>query len=243
MTEPWTGKVYWLVGASEGLGRALAQSLSAAGAELALSARSEDRLLDLAAGLPSRATVAPLDLRDPESVRAAYRKLPEIDGIIYCAGSYEPMSAAEWDMGAVETMFDVNLVGAARVLGAAMPALTRRGRGHIVLIGSLAGLVGLPRAIGYGSSKAGLIHLAECLRADLDPSAFKVQVINPGFIETRLTDKNDFKMPFIMSPEAAAARTRRLMEGGAFRGYFPRRFALMFRIARLLPDWLYFKLV
>ncbi len=243
MSAAWSGKTYWLIGASEGLGRALARQLAAAGARLCLSARSEERLRTLAAEIGGDALVAPLDLTQPESVASAFARLPPLDGLIYCAGAYEPVSAMAWRADDVELMFEVNLLGAARSLGLAVPAMVAKGRGHIVLIGSLAGIVGLPRSIGYGSSKAGLMHLAECLRADLPRDAFKVQAINPGFIETRLTEKNDFRMPFILSPEDAATRTRRLMEGGGFRSYFPRRFAALFRAARLLPDWLYFRLV
>ncbi len=243
MSDPWRGKCYWLVGASEGLGRALAERLSAAGATLYLSARNADRLQELADALPGPAVVAPLDLRDAATVAKAFARIDRpLDGMIFCAGLYEPLDAAHWDADAVEAMCDVNFTGAARVLGQAVPAMLAQGRGHIVLIGSLAGLVGLPRSIGYGASKAGVIHMAESLRADL-PDAIKVQVINPGFIKTRLTDKNDFKMPFILSAEDAAARTVRLMERGRFRGYYPWRFAALFRAARLLPDWLYFRLV
>lgn len=239
----WKDKTYWLVGASEGLGRALAYELSEAGATLVLSARNRARLEELAAGAPGPARVAPLDLRDSASVAKAAEEIGPVDGLIYCAGLYEPIAATAWDAAAVEAMCDVNLTGAARTLGAAMPAFLEQGRGHIVLIGSLAGLGGLPGSIGYGASKAGLIQLAESLHIDLPRPAFKVQVINPGFIETRLTAKNDFSMPFILSAEDAARRTRQLMERGGFRSYFPRRFALMFRLGRLLPDWLYFRLV
>ena len=243
MKRDFTGKTYWLIGASEGLGRALAHELALAGAHVCLSARTADRLRELADELPRPATVAPLDLRDTASVQAAYADLPPLDGIVFSAGAYDPITAAEWDADAVETMFDVNLVGAARALGLALPDMISRKRGHIVLIGSIAGLTGLPGAIGYGASKAGLIHLGENLRADLDPIRYDVQVINPGFIETRLTDKNDFKMPFIMSAEEAAQRTFKLMQGNKFRGYYPNRFAALFRLGRLLPDWLYFRIV
>lgn len=239
----WAGKTYWLIGASEGLGRALAVELSDAGAELVLSARSQDRLEDLAASLSGPAIVAPLDLRDAKSVADAFAELPALDGMIFCAGAYEPILATAWDARAVETMCNVNLTGAVRALGAAVPAFLAQGAGHIVLIGSLAGLGGLPGSIGYGASKAGLIQLAESLFIDLPRPAFKVQLINPGFIETRLTAKNDFKMPFLLTASEAARRTREIMERQAFRGYFPRRFSMLFRAGRLLPDWLYFRLV
>ncbi len=131
----WRGKTYWIVGASEGLGRALAHELHAQGAALALSARNEQRLGDLASDLGG-AYVAPLDVRDAASVRAAFATLPPLDGVIYAAGVYEPMGAHDWDPPAVEAMCDVNFTGAARVFGEAVPALVRRGGGHIVTVPS-----------------------------------------------------------------------------------------------------------
>ena len=161
------GKTYWLVGASEGLGRELARLLAAEGARLCLSARNGGRLKELSGELPAEPVCAPCDIRDTASVAAAFAKLPPIDGVIFNAGVYEPVDALEWNADAVEAMCDVNFTGAARVLGQAVPALTAQGRGHIVLIGSLAGYRGLPRAIGYASSKAAVMHLAECLAIDL----------------------------------------------------------------------------
>src|SRR5690606_12061583 len=185
----WPGRHYWIVGASDGLGLEIARALSAARARLTLSARRRDRLEALAASLPNAAVVAPGDVRDPASVRAVHAGAAPLDGLIYCAALYEPMRAQDWDADAVEAMCDVNFTGAARVLGAAVPAMAQRGRGHVVLIGSQAGRRGLPGAIGYGASKAALIHLAENMRADL-PRGVRVQVINPGFIRSRLTAKN-----------------------------------------------------
>tara|TARA_R110002096_G_scaffold13392_2_gene47567 strand:- start:97 stop:840 length:744 start_codon:yes stop_codon:yes gene_type:complete len=243
MSDAWQGKTYWLVGASEGLGRCLAQQLAAAGAKLCVSARSEGRLQELADSLTTDTIIAPCDVRDTGSVRTAFERLPPLDGVIYNAGVYEPVSAQSWDVDAVEAMCDVNFTGAARVLGEAVPSLVARGGGHIALVGSLAAWRGLPGAIGYASSKAGLVSLAECLRIDLSAPAFKVQVVNPGFIKTRLTEKNDFEMPDIMTPEAAANRVRRAMESEKFRTDFPGSLAWKFRLLHYLPDSLYFKIM
>ena len=238
-----TGKTYWLVGASEGLGRALARELSAAGARLCLSARNGSRLAELSGELREDTVITTCDIRQTASVEQAFRQLPSIDGLIFNAGTYDPVSATKWDAAAVEAMCDTNFTGAARVLGCAMPHFVEQGHGHIVLIGSLAGYRGLPGAIGYASSKAALMNLAESLRIDLPAPAFNVQMINPGFIETRLTAKNNFDMPHIMTAEAAAREVLRAMENGRFRNDFPRAFARRIRIARHLPDWLYFRLL
>jgi NADP-dependent 3-hydroxy acid dehydrogenase YdfG len=238
----FAGQRYWLVGASEGLGRALAEQLSAAGADLVLSARSADRLQELADSLPGRADVVALDIADSASVRAAGETVSDIDGLVFLAGLYWPMRAQDWDPDRVEAMFDVNLTGAARVLGQVVPGFTARDRGHIVLTGSLSGFRGLPGAIGYGASKAGLMHLAECLQADLHRTGVRVQLINPGFIRTRLTDKNAFQMPFIMDPDEAARHMMAAMRASRFQSNFPRVFSWLFRGAQFLPAWAYFRL-
>ncbi|WP_296479238.1 SDR family oxidoreductase, partial [Roseinatronobacter sp.] len=155
-----SGKTYWIVGASEGLGRALAQKLSKAGCTLVLSARSADSLQALADSLPGEARIVPCDVSDRDSVVRAAQELGEVDGLVFLAGVYWPFSATEWHPEQTEAMFDVNLTGAARVLGQVVPAMVKRGAGHIVITGSLSGYRGLPGSIGYSSSKAGLMHLA-----------------------------------------------------------------------------------
>ncbi|NKX44906.1 SDR family NAD(P)-dependent oxidoreductase [Roseicyclus persicicus] len=238
----WSGKRYWLVGASEGLGRALALKMSRAGVELVLSARSMERLEALAAELPGRATCVAMDIADRDSVARAWSEVGEIDGMVFLAGVYWPVPATNWDAEAVETMFDVNLTGAARVLGHVVPAFVARNAGHIVLTGSLSGFRGLPGAIGYAASKAGLYSLAESLDGDLKDTRVDVQLVNPGFIKTRLTDKNDFSMPFIMEPEPAADIFFQHMCGSRFARSFPTLFSLAFRGSAFLPHGLYRRL-
>lgn len=235
----WKGRTYWLIGASEGLGRALAKELDAKGARLVLSARTAERLEALAKELEGEARIVPCDVTDAASVAAAWKAVGEIDGVVYLPGLYDPMTAREWDAETALAICDVNFMGAVRVLGHAVPEFVRRDAGHIVLIGSLAGYRGLPGAIGYGASKAGLMHLAENLRADLWRSGVRVQVMNPGFIRTRLTDKNRFRMPFLMEPDEAARIVRKAMERPVFKRDFPWGFSLVFRAGRLLPQWLY----
>jgi short-subunit dehydrogenase len=233
------GRRYWLVGASAGLGHAIARKLADEGASLVLSARNAAELQALAGQLSTECMVAPCDVQDRSSVEAAIRAAPPIHGVIFCAGVYDPLRAQDWDAEKIETMCDVNFTGCARVLGAALPSLLDQGHGHIVLIGSLAGLRGLPGSQGYGASKAGVIHMAQQLRVDLPSDRFTVQLMNPGFIRTRLTDKNAFPMPFLMSPENAAHRIVQAMHTRRFSTCFPGRFAALFHLIGLLPDILY----
>ncbi|WP_435136940.1 SDR family NAD(P)-dependent oxidoreductase [Pseudopelagicola sp. nBUS_19] len=235
------GKTYWLVGASEGLGRALAQALSAKGARVILSARNVQRLAALSNDLDNSVAL-PVDVTKATSVAAAAREIfnrPEkLDGMIYCAGAYEPMRAQDWDSTAAELMGEVNYMGAMRVLSHVVPAMVAKKSGHIVLIGSLAGFRGLPGAIGYGSSKAAVMHIAENLHADLHSTGVQVQCLNPGFIETRLTNKNQFSMPQLMKADQAANFCMRAMSKTGFSASFPAPFSLLFTLGRFMPlNW------
>ena len=241
MTD-WQGKRYWLVGASEGLGREVAFCLSRAGAEVIVSARSEDRLKDLVADLPGNASYVTVDVTDRAAVEAAATEIGDIDGVVYLAGVYWPMKAQEWDNEKADMMGEVNFLGASRVVGSVIKDMVAKNAGHIVLVGSLSGFRGLPGAIGYSSSKAGMMSLAESMQADLRTSPINVQLINPGFIKTRLTDKNDFNMPFIMSPEDAAKEVFEHMNTDHFKKSFPMYFSWVFRLSQFMPDWMYYRL-
>ncbi|MTI01496.1 SDR family oxidoreductase [Roseibium sp. RKSG952] len=234
------GKTYWIIGASEGLGLALAKALSRQGARLILSARNADRLSEICDTL-SDARAVPVDVTDLNAVRDAVSEAGDIDGLVYNAGAYEPMKAADWDTEAALAMSDVNFTGALRVLGETVPGFVRAARGDITLIGSLAGYHGLPAAIGYGSSKAALISLAETMRHDLAGTGVTVRIVNPGFIKTRLTEKNNFKMPMLMTPEDAADRVLRAMSRRRFRTDFPAPFSWAIRFLDYVPDFLVYR--
>lgn len=240
--KTWQGKRYWLVGASEGLGREVAFALSRAGAEVIVSARSEDRLQSLVAELPGKASYVTVDVIDRNAVEKAAQDIGHIDGMVYLAGVYWPMKSQEWDNEKADLMAQVNYLGASRCVGAVIGPMVERGDGHIVLTGSLSGFRGLPGAIGYSASKAGLMALGESMQADLRTSPIQVQVINPGFIKTRLTEKNDFNMPFIMEPEAAAREVFEHMNTDDFKKSFPTVFSWMFRLSQFMPDWMYYRL-
>lgn len=236
----FAGKTYWLIGASEGLGRALAKRLDAEGAHLILSARNAERLEDLREELTT-AHVLPLDVTDTDAVRAAAASVGPVDAVVYNAGAYEPMHATDWDSDAALRMSDVNFTGALRVLGEVVPTFVRKGRGDITLVGSLAGYRGLPAAIGYGASKAALVSLAETMRFDLKGTGVTVRLVNPGFIKTRLTEKNSFSMPMLMTPEGAAERVLSAMRKHRFRTDFPAPFSWVIRILGYVPDWLIYR--
>lgn len=235
------GQTWWLIGASEGLGRALAQRMAERGTALILSARQADKLAELAATLPGARALA-MDVTDPQSVSAAAEQAGAVDGVIYLSGAYWPMRAQDWDTERVLAMLDVNLNGAVRVLGAVLPGMVARGQGRVLLTGSLSAYRGLPGAIGYGASKAGLMNLAQSLQCDLRGTGVRVQLANPGFIKTRLTDLNRFDMPFLMEPDAAAGHMLRILDGRRGTNAFPTLFSWLFRAGRLLPDALWHRI-
>ncbi|MCV6586427.1 MAG: SDR family NAD(P)-dependent oxidoreductase [Marinibacterium sp.] len=238
----WAGRRYWLVGASDGLGAALAHVLSDAGADLVLSARSADRLEALAADLPGPAQTVVMDVADDASVAQAAAQVGDVDGMVFLAGVYWPMPATDWQSEQATAMADVNFTGLMRVLGQVVPQMVARDVGHIVITGSLSGFRGLPGAVGYAASKAGTMVLAESLYADLRRTGVRVQLANPGFIRTRLTDKNSFSMPFIMEPEEAAQIMFDHMNSARFKRSFPLGFSWLFRLAQFLPDWAYYRI-
>jgi len=230
------------VGASEGLGRALALKMSQAGAELILSARNSQRLVELSADLPGPSQVLAMDISDTDSVARAGGELRDIDGVVFLAGVYWPMPAKDWNGADALAMANINFTGAFRVLDQVMEQFLSVDKGHIVITGSLSGFRGLPRSIGYSASKAGVMALAESLYADLRTTGIRVQIANPGFIKTRLTEKNSFNMPFIMSADEAADHMMRHMRSTRFKYSFPTLFSWLFRSGQFLPDWLYYRI-
>ncbi len=246
---PLAGRHYWLVGASSGIGRHLALRLAQAGVVVTASARDEKALSTLVDEMvPVQTTrgghaAVPVDVTSRVGTMRVFDHLRPLDGVIYCAGAYEPMSAQSPNLSALETMVDINLTGALRVLAACVPAFCQQGSGHVMLIGSLSGYRGLPNAWGYGATKAALMHLAENLRCDLRGSGVAVQICNPGFVSTRLTDKNHFRMPLLMTPTAAAERIVRGMTQGRFEIAFPWAMTVALKWLAALPRPLYFSLL
>lgn len=244
MTD-WQGRRVWLVGASTGIGLACAQALRAAGAQVVVSARQPQSVLDWAAQDAGVRWCA-LDVGDPAQVQATARALlaeGPLDMVVYAAGYYRAQRATAIDMGELLQHDKVNYQGALQVIHAVLPAMLARGSGHISLLSSVAGWRGLPNGLAYGPTKAALTHLAETLYMDLQDPGIGVSVVNPGFVATPLTAQNQFTMPALISPEQAARAMLRGWAKGQFDIHFPKRFTLWLKLLRLLPYRLYFPLV
>ncbi len=241
----WRGKTVWLVGASSGIGEATASALHALGAMVIVSARNAQALQVFQQQHPG--TVAlPLDVTDARAVRAAAERLHAVgplDCVVYCAGHYNAMRGFAMQLPDMLRHVDVNYHGALYVLDAVLPAMLANGKGHISLVGSVAGYRGLPNSLAYGPTKAALINLAETLYLDLKDKGIGVSLINPGFVQTPLTAGNDFAMPALLTPQQAASAIVKGWARGAFEIHFPKRFTLWMKALRLLPNRLFFNLV
>lgn len=242
----WHNKRVWIVGASTGIGAETARMLLAKGARVALSARRTEMLNEIANANPN-ALVAAMDVTDHATVLAARDAiLQQWDGfdlILLVAGSYQEMRADSFDLAVANQMLDLNLRGVLNCLDAVLPKLLAQGEGGIGIVASVVGFSGLPKALIYGPTKAALINLCESLYLDLHPRGIAVHLITPGFVDTPLTQKNDFPMPALMSGTDAAQALVHGLERGQFHIHFPRRFTNFLRLLRLLPYRMYFWLI
>jgi NAD(P)-dependent dehydrogenase (short-subunit alcohol dehydrogenase family) len=240
----WRGKRVWLVGASTGIGRAVAERLHALGANVIVSARSLAPLQDLAQSCPGL-QMMPLDATDQAAVIAAAAQLQQggaLDLVMYCAGIYQPLRAQEMKCETMAQHMNVNYLGAVYVTQAVMPAMRAAKRGHLSYVSSVAGFRGLPKSLAYGPTKAALINMAEALYIDLHDEGLGVSVINPGFVDTPLTAQNTFHMPALIQPAQAAIEIIAGWESGKFEMHFPKRFTQWLKVLRSAPYSVYFSM-
>ena len=242
----WPDARVWVIGASTGIGAAVARMLLARGARVALSARSADKLREVA-GANVNALVEPLDFTQTAAVAAAWERIRAawggVDLVLIVAGTHEEIRAWELTEGKSRALLEVNLHGVVNTTAAVVPGLLAQGRGALGIVSSVAGYRGLPKALVYGASKAALINFGEALYLDLHPKGLGVYLINPGFVRTPLTDRNAFRMPHLITAEQAADEIVAGLAAGDFEIHFPRAFTRQLKLMRLLPYRWYFALV
>ncbi len=232
----------WITGASGGIGRAVALKLASAGWTVYATARSEDDLNTLAGEAETlTGKVIPLvgDVTDAERMRACVKEITASHTLaltILNAGIYTPMRATNFKADTAAKMLRVNLEGVTNALDPLLEYLIDRGSGHVAITASVAGYRGLPDAAVYSATKAGLIAMCEALAMDLVDLGVRISVINPGFVETEATSVNAFEMPFLMTPDEAAARIVNGLGKPGFEIVFPRRFAFLMRVIGWLPN-------
>lgn len=237
----------WIVGASYGIGAALAERLAADGKTVWASARSKDKLEALVAKHPGRIHALPLDVTDKAAVKAALATIEAAAGppdiVVLNAGSHHPVAARDFKADDLRKLMELNVMGVANGIEAVLPGMLERNAGRLAVVASVAGYAGLPTSAYYGCSKGGVINMIESLNFDLRQTGVKLQLVNPGFVKTPLTDKNDFAMPFLIPAETAARTIAKGLESERFEIAFPTTFVLLLKLLRMLPYRLYFPLV
>jgi short-subunit dehydrogenase len=230
------GQRYWVVGASSGIGAALAQELVRRGAVVAISARRVDDLTKVSGG---RMVTVPLDATDPEAAARAATEvrtaLGGLDAVVWSAGFWRQFDARTWDHEVFAQHVQVNLLGLNNVLAAVLPEMVRTRSGHVVGIASVAGYRGLAGAEAYGATKAAQIYLLEAMRASLSHKNIQVTTVSPGFVRTEMTDNNSFPMPFLIDPEQAATSIADGLEGRKQEIIFPLPMTIIMKTANVLP--------
>lgn len=234
------GRSVWVIGASSGIGAALAEELLKHGAHVAISARNEAALREVA---KDAMAVVPVDMTDRAGLVAAAQRVSELnnglDVVIIMGGYWKQMSATNFDVADFARHIEVNVLGMANAVAAVLPIMQAEHKGTIVGVSSVAGYRGMPGAEGYGPSKAAQLNFLESLRLGLKGTGVSVQTVSPGFVRTEMTSTNTFKMPFLIDADAAARHIVRGLEQGKEEIIFPLPMAITMKIARIIPNRLW----
>ena len=240
-------KTIWITGGSTGIGKALAIKFANNGWNVAISARRENLLNELSDKYEN-ITSFPLDVTDKikcvEFFTQIKNKFQEIDICFFSTGTWNPKKEKDIDIDQIEDVFKINFFGTLNSIKAVEQYYRDRKKGIITIVSSIAGYRGLPNSTGYGPSKSALNNLAESLYFDFKRSNVRVCLVSPGFIKTPMTDKNDFKMPFLKSPEYAADKIYDgLINKKIFEIHFPKELTLTLKLLSFLPSKFYFYII
>ena len=242
-----SNKVIWITGASTGIGKAIAIKFSKNGWNVAISARRLE-LLEEISKQNQNVFSFPLDVTNKDDCHKVFteikNKLGKIDLCVFSTGTWDPKKEKEIDVEQIENVMKVNFFGTLNCIKSVEKYYRNKKSGHISIVSSIAGYRGLPNSTGYGPSKSALNNLAESLFFDFKRYGVRVSLISPGFIKTPMTDKNDFKMPFLKTTEFAADKIYDgLINKNNFEIHFPKELTLTLKLFGLLPSKIYFYLV
>ena len=240
-------KVIWITGASSGIGKALAIKFAKEGWKVAISARRENLLNEIAKTY-NDIFPYPLDVTDSKKCELVFNSIKErfknVDISVFSTGIHDPKSEKSLDLNKVRQIMEVNFFGTINSVNAVYKYYKERKSGQISIVSSVAGYRGLPAGGAYCASKSALTSFTESLNFDMKRNNVRVSLISPGFIKTPMTDQNDFPMPMIKTPEFAAEEIYNgLVKKNAFEIHFPKSFTFIMKILQILPNWAYFKLV
>ena len=242
-----TKKVIWITGASSGIGKALALKFANENWNVAISARRENILKEISESNENIKSF-PLDVTDRSKCKEVFEQIRshygDVDICFFSTGTWNPKKEKDIDVEQMEDVFRVNFFGTVNAIKAVEEYFKNKKSGIITIVSSIAGYRGLPNSTGYGPSKSALNNLAESLYFDFGRYNVKVCLVSPGFIKTPMTDKNDFKMPFLKTPEFAADKIYEgLLKKNNFEIHFPKELTLTLKLFSLLPSKIYFYLV
>ena len=240
-------KTIWITGGSTGIGKALAIKFAKEGWDVAISARRENLLREICEEHENIYSF-PLDVTDKTKCKEVFQnildKFQNIDICFFSTGTWDPKRERNIDIEQIEDVFKVNFFGTLNSIKAVEKYFKDRKSGTITIVSSIAGYKGLPNSTGYGPSKSALNNLAESLYFDFSRSNVRVCLVSPGFIKTPMTDKNDFKMPFLKTPEYAAEKIYDgLVNKNSFEIHFPKSLTIILKILSFLPNKIYFGLI
>ena len=240
-------KKIWITGASSGIGKALALKFSKEGWQVAASARREN-LLNEIANSNENIFSFPLDVTNSEECKNVFSqikdKFNEVDISVFCTGIHDPQSEKKLNLDKVRKIMEVNFFGTVNSINSVYDYYKNKKSGQISIVSSVAGYRGLPAGGAYCASKSALTTFAESLYFDMKRFNVRVSVVSPGFIKTPMTDQNDFPMPMIASAEFAAEEMfKGLIKSNSFEIHFPKKFTFIMKILRILPNWLYLKII
>jgi len=240
-------KTIWITGGSTGIGKALAIKFASKGWNVAISARRIELLNEISNSYENISGF-PLDVTNKEKCKEVFKeiknKFGDVDICFFSTGTWDPKKEKEIDVEQIENVFKVNFFGTVNSIKAVEQYFRDKKKGIITIVSSIAGYRGLPNSTGYGPSKSALNNLAESLYFDFKRYNVRVCLVSPGFIKTPMTDKNDFKMPFLKTPEYAADKIYDgLINKNDFELHFPKTLTLLLKIFSFLPSKIYFGLI
>ena len=240
-------KTIWITGGSTGIGRALAIKFANEGWNVAISARRESLLKELSEKHQNIKSF-PLDVTEKYKCEEVFNEIKkyysEIDICFFSTGTWDPKKEKDIDVEQIENVFKVNFFGTVNSIKAVEQYFRDKKNGVITIVSSIAGYRGLPNSTGYGPSKSALNNLAESLYFDFKRYNVRVCLVSPGFIKTPMTDKNNFKMPFLKTPEYAADQIYEgLVNKNVFEIHFPKTLTITLKLLSFLPSKIYFGLV
>jgi len=239
-------KKIWITGASSGIGKALAEKFASEGWKVAVSARRKEILDEMA----KRENIFsyPLDVTNQNQIKDVFSKIindfGKLDLCVFSSGTYDPKLEQEINIKQNQFVMETNFFGVLYCIKSVEKYFKDKKAGHISIVSSIAAYRGLPNSSGYGPSKAALTNLTESLYFDFKKHNVRISLVSPGFIKTPLTDKNEFRMPFIKSPEFAAEKMfNGLTKTKSFEIHFPKALTIILKLLRILPYKIYLYLI